>query len=313
VISGAASGALFAYRSRCRIGRRASIRVVSQPHFVGPAPLACGAASRCQNHAVGVELFHWNPHRPRTRHRLVRKVWRATAPVNNFGDLLGPLIAKRMLARQHINPARATRDARLLTVGSVLHFARDGDVIWGSGVNGKAPPNVYQFRTLDVRAVRGPLTLQFLRNRGIDSPEVYGDPALLLPLLLPELQAAAAEKRHALTVVPNLNDRGRFGRRKVMDPRTPVATALTRIVQSEFVAASSLHALIVAEAFGIPARALTSHTEPDFKYIDYYRATGRDTFTRAHSVAEAIRLGGEPPLTWDPQPLIDAFPYDLWR
>jgi pyruvyltransferase len=200
----------------------------------------------------------------------------------------------------------------LFSVGSVLHFARDGDTVWGAGVNGKVAAEEHAFRRLDVRAVRGPLTREFLLNRGVDVPEVYGDPALLLPLLMPELAQAAHTKRHKVTVVPNFNDRWVIRGRDVVDPCGPLGEVLTRIVQSELVVGSSLHALIVAEAFGIPARALVSRTETDFKYADHYAGTGRGSFHRAADVREAIGLGGEPPLVWRPDALLAAFPRDLW-
>lgn len=107
-------------------------------------------------------------------------------PVNNFGDLLGPLIVSRLMAQLGLDP-EAVRPARLLTVGSVLHWAQDGDVIWGSGVNGNIPGGQHIARILDIRAVRGPRTRAFLAGRGFTVPEVYGDPALLLPTVLPEL------------------------------------------------------------------------------------------------------------------------------
>ena len=47
---------------------------------------------------------------------------------------------------------------RLLAVGSILHLARDNDVVWGSGVHGKIVVRRHQFKQLDAREVRGPLT-----------------------------------------------------------------------------------------------------------------------------------------------------------
>ena len=259
--------------------------------------------------AGGVELFAWNPRRPVVRGPLGKLIQR---PVNNFGDLLGPIVVTRLLGPKNTDRRRAMRPVRLFSVGSVLHYAADGDVVWGSGVNGKVPIDRYQFHSLDVRAVRGPLTRDFLRRRGVEVPEIYGDPALLLPDLIPELRRWASDPAFDVTYVPNLNDFRTRRQRNALDPRSPLATCLERIARSRLVVGSSLHALIVAEALGIPARGIRSSVEHELKYADYYLGTGRGNFALAGSVDEAIEMGGEPPLDWSASDLLRAFPYDLW-
>jgi pyruvyltransferase len=262
-----------------------------------------------------VELFSWNPEKPVFRGRGKRFV-PIERPVNNFGDLLGPIIVERMRRLAELSHETSTA-GRLLSVGSVLHFARDGDVIWGSGVNGKVPRDSYAFSRLDVRAVRGPLTRAFLQDRGITVPEIYGDPALLLPHVAPGLRAAAQHKRHQVTIVPNIQDlrlhRFRSLLPHVLNPRSGLRRCLYRIVQSELVVGSSLHAIIVAEAFGIPARVVGSEVEHDFKYADYYAGTGRSSYSAAPTIREAITAGGEPLPHLSVRPLLDAFPADLWQ
>jgi pyruvyltransferase len=234
--------------------------------------------------------------------------------VNNFGDLLGPLLIKRILALHNLDLAMAVDDRRLLSVGSVMHFADDDDVIWGTGLNGKKRNSDYNFRQLDVRAVRGPLTREFLSMRGVAAPAIFGDPALLLPLLAPELVKCASKKQYSLTVVPNFND---FGDQEpdstYLDPRSPVRVCLGRIARSEFVVGSSLHAIVVAESLGIPARAVSSSVEDRLKYDDYYLGTGRPKAEMAHAVNDAVAMGGERGPVFDADQLLRAFPVDLWR
>ncbi len=176
-----------------------------------------------------VRIFSWNPRRSALPARLAR--WLPVGQrVNNFGDLLGPLVVNRLLARHGIASARGLRECTLFSVGSVLHFAHDGDVVWGSGVNGKMPGDSYLFRRLDVRAVRGPLTRDFLQSRGIEVPTTFGDPALLLPTLAPELFAAARRDQHAITVVPNFNDLPAYAADPdVLNPRSPLEVCLNRL------------------------------------------------------------------------------------
>ena len=65
------------------------------------------------------------------------------------------------------------------------------------------------------------------------------------------------------------------------------------ILDSELVISTSLHGLVLADAYGIPARMLRiTENEPLFKYQDYYEGTGRSTFAFATSVEEALAMGG---------------------
>lgn len=203
---------------------------------------------------------------------------------------------------------------RLLTVGSILHLAQTGDVVWGSGRNGRLREEQHRFGQLDVRAVRGPRTRDWLLDRGVDCPEVFGDPALLLPIVRPDLVVLAGTKRHRVTFVPHIDDPWRqecHGLRTI-SPRANVEKVLRAIVQSELVVATSLHAVIVAEAFGVPARSIVNQAEPEFKFADYYLGTGRPNYVRASSIPEALALGGETAPVINLQPLIEAFPIDLF-
>lgn len=244
-----------------------------------------------------VELFYWKP-----------------AKGNNFGDDLSSVVVTKVAAdRGYFLNEQVGRRARMLAIGSILHFAKDGDVVWGSGVNGKIEPNRHAFSKIDVRAVRGPLTRDFLRKRGIDVPEIYGDPALLLPHILPSLTPDA--KRRPYVVVPNLHDEATLaGTANMVSPLLPWRRCVTEILSADFVIATSLHGVIVAEAFGIPCRYLRiSQNESPFKYDDYAMGTGRSGLPHASSVAEALEMGPMAPIQYDARPLLSAFPVDLWQ
>lgn len=260
-----------------------------------------------------VKILHWNPRRSLGDGRLGRLVPVGPRP-NNFGDLLGPLIVKLLLAQRGIPNRARERKTRVLTVGSILHFAKSGDHVWGSGRNGNIPDSQHSFEQLDVRAVRGPLTREFLIDRGVPAPRIFGDPALLLPQLHPMMTTWAQEKETDISVVPNLHDIKAF--RKVpgfVSPTAPLELVLERIARSRFVVGSSLHGIIVAESLGIPARLIVPSKEGRFKYEDYYRGTGRSRYEPAVDVHQAMKMGGEPLPEWDPAPLVESFPWDLWQ
>lgn len=258
-----------------------------------------------------VDPFHWNPRRPLFRGRIGRAI-PIRRKLNNFGDLLGPMIVNEIAAREGLDSSPTISDARLLSVGSVLHFAQDGDVIWGTGVNGKFSQQPLAARRLDVRAVRGPLTHSYLESNRTSTPPVYGDPGLLASVLWPDLRSE--KDSQDVTVVMNFNDAA-IGDSPypVLNPRQPVWQCLRTIASSSLVVGSSLHAIIIAESYGVPARLIRSHHEPAFKYTDYYAGTGRTSYRMADSLEEAIQLGGEPKPDWEPEGLLNAFPRDLWK
>ena len=261
-----------------------------------------------------VELFTWNPRTPLTHGRVARRLPLGRR-INNFGDLLGPLIVNGVRAQLGLSQARPVRSTRLFTVGSVIHYASAGDTIWGSGVNGHWLSAQYSTQ-LDIRALRGPLTRQFLLERRLtDIPEVYGDPALLLPMVRPDLLKIPTTI--PITLVANINEpddlalAGSSHEVVVLDPRSPLEVCLRTIAGSRLVVGTSLHAIIVAEALGVGARMLRPRREGEFKYRDYYGGTGRN-FTPAESVAQAIDMGSDAPPQWDSSRLLAAFPRDLW-
>ncbi|GAA4753072.1 polysaccharide pyruvyl transferase family protein [Amnibacterium soli] len=262
-----------------------------------------------------VAVLHWNPHRPRFRGRVGRRL-PLTAPVGNFGDLLGPEIVRRMrvLHGGADAPARP-QAARLLSVGSILHFARDGDVVWGSGVNGRIPLDQYEDVRLDVRAVRGPRTAAFLAERGAAVPSVFGDPALLVPRLMPELAPGPAAARDDYVIVPNLHDHAAVARdRRTIDPRSPWRQVVGRIARARAVYASSLHGLVIAEAFGVPAVRIAARLEQDLKYEDYALGSGGDLLPVFPDLPTAFAhpRAGRRDFAPDLEKLMEAFPHDLW-
>ncbi|MDH5835575.1 polysaccharide pyruvyl transferase family protein [Luteimonas kalidii] len=244
--------------------------------------------------------------------------WRPKDGRINTGDQLSRDIVSCVLAlRGHsLLDARATR-RRLLAIGSILHFARSGDAVWGSGVNGKVDQNLHRFETLDVRAVRGPGTRRFLHERGVAVPEVYGDPGLLMPLFFPASLLDGGQRR-PVVVVPHFNEPpAKYrGHADLVWPDCPPVTFVRRLLGAGLVVSSSLHGLVLAEAYGIPAVYLDwGNGEDRFKYDDYYAGTGRTRWHSGGSIEECVALGGNDgfDLAAIQAKLLAAFPYDLWQ
>lgn len=188
----------------------------------------------------------------------------------NFGDDLTPWLLPRYgVVAVH----RRVAEARLAGVGSIIgqlppHF--DG-AIWGSGL---IEDRSYPLRAAKVLAVRGHLT----RER-IDAPEsvALGDPGLLVARrvrrpavrwdvgLIPHADHRSHAAFHALAEAPGL-------RVRVIDVRRTASRTVREIAACRAVVTTSLHGLVTADAFGIPA-AWTTLDPPlsggDFKFFDY--------------------------------------------
>lgn len=187
--------------------------------------------------------------------------------IPNFGDALNSWILDR-LGVQH-QWAEAV-DADVVMAGSILHKLPrrwNGAVIGAGELYGKAR----DLSCASVYALRGHLTEGLA---GLPNKVPLGDPGLLVPLWVPTPPA-----KHALGVIPHWSDK-ELGRKysygHVIDVSRPVGEVLNEIALCKRVIASSLHGVIVADAFGIPRRAelppsaLSNRWEGgDFKWRDY--------------------------------------------
>ena len=183
---------------------------------------------------------------------------------------------------------------------------------------------------------------------------MLGDPALLLPYVFPECQWQPKPSRKICLILhnndkeymdnANFDDRTQFpaelDKTNIWNSTLDYHTMLERILECHLVVSSSLHGIIVAEAFGIPARWVklkgSAKSEGQYKYCDYYtgsryKETGINTlmrdngngecigfdneenpYKRANTVAEAYVLGGAPPIReYDSARLLRAFPLEL--
>jgi hypothetical protein len=232
------------------------------------------------------------------------------AALNPNGSVVGRSVGRAVAVPRHAVPLYWYR-RKVLAVGSVLHHVAQKDVVWGAGV--LRAGTIELPNDARVLAVRGPLSRGMIRG---DVPEVYGDPAILVPLIFTPQES----KRFRVGVVPHYRDRGVFAYADPaiaeIDVTTDWRDIVTAIVQCETVLSSSLHGLIVAEAYGVPAvwvRLSDRVARQDIKFDDYYLATNRDPVRpiriEAGRLAAAVNSANSPPIL-DPSPLIDAWVSD---
>jgi pyruvyltransferase len=181
---------------------------------------------------------------------------------DNFGDKLTPyLLSKLGIPFEYAE--RQAKEEHYIMCGSILTACNEHSIIWGAGIAQPfdlIPPK-------KILAVRGKKTRDFLLSKGIDCPEVYGDPAMLLPLLYKPYTA----KQRKVGIIPHIIDRSLFSH-GAWDLNREVEQTIDYIRESEMIISSSLHALITAHAYGIPYQWIrsTNVIGNDFKFYDFF-------------------------------------------
>lgn len=203
--------------------------------------------------------------------------WRARP---NWGDALTPLLLAQFAG---LEPEWAPVDqAQMVVTGSILDLLPPG---WSGTVLGTG--KLHERTKVDlsaatVLALRGPLSAV-----GVRGDFALGDPGLLCSEIAP-----VPEERHEVVVVPHWSDRHlaqRFAH--VVSPEgeppfvvSAAADPLTVIRHiagaRRAVVSSSLHGIIVADAFRIPRRAVRfanidhRYEGGEFKFHDYAQSLG---------------------------------------
>ncbi len=233
--------------------------------------------------------------------------FRSRSGVPNFGDELSPEVVAFVTGRRVEHAGRWTCD--LTGIGSILDRYLDpkGRLIagaraamarpirvWGSGLITDHPGARHSLQPL---ALRGPLTRDAL---GADKALPMGDPGLLAAAMLKR-----GGTRQGLGIVPHYSDKthpmvaelSRLPGVRIIDVERGGAQVCAEIGTCAAVLSSSLHGLIVADAFGIPNHRLRFGGQikgGDFKFRDYALALGRADIT-AHSLDtpdKALALAG---------------------
>lgn len=209
----------------------------------------------------------------------------------NFGDVLTPIILRHL---GH-EPGCVDRTARrkVLAVGSIMNALRPGDTVWGTGVQ---HDRRYTATTATFLAVRGPITRSCIDGTSV--PQVYGDPALLLP----RIYHPQVTPTHKVGIMPHYMDhraaRHRYRERGdlVIDLTGGWRRVIRQMLSCERIITTSLHGVIAADAYGIPVTWHGSYTgrlvSENLKFQDHFLATRGECLTPGP-------LPGLPRDTWE--------------
>jgi len=209
----------------------------------------------------------------------------------NWGDDISPSLFKFMsgndpvlVGRKFKNPKRETI---YLTIGSILGWACTNSIVWGTGYIRKGAR--VKGNPKKIFAVRGPLTKQQLESQGIKCPTVYGDPALLYPLV----HAPDVKKKYLLGILPHYVDKSdpmlkpyrNVENIKIIDIGGGNDKLVEDICSCRYIISSSLHGVICADAYGIPSmwwKLSDKVRGKGFKFQDYFASVNRLGNTRIH-------------------------------
>ena len=147
----------------------------------------------------------------------------------------------------------------ILGVGSILHFATQKSLVWGSGFISEAiRPKEKVLSEMKVFALRGELSKEVLRPLNADARNCpLGDPAILMPKIY---SPTNIQKKFRLGIVPHLADADSpwisvFERIKGVTilrlDQNPILF-INRLNECDYIASSSLHGLVLADAYSIP-------------------------------------------------------------
>jgi pyruvyltransferase len=253
----------------------------------------------------------------------------------NFGDLLSPYLIKKITSKQvklvalrpgfklgFISRNLRKKEFSYFAIGSIISRVNKNSIVWGSGAFGTEGKQSLN-KSAKYLAVRGPLTRNLLRIHGVPNvPEIYGDPALLMPKFF----NPKVEKKFKLGIILRWSEKdwnaAEFDPeiKKIYLGTEDVEGTLIDILSCEKILSSSLHGIVLADAYGIPSAWLKSDTPKglEFKFYDYFISVNKIQKPQSYNFSDSkISLNeimnqinfDDRPIKFDSKALLDACPF----
>ena len=206
---------------------------------------------------------------------------------NNLGDALTVWLIEKITGQTPVYLPYEVHFPKYMVCGSILNHACDYTTVWGAGF---AFGTDLIDGTPDIRAVRGPVTRERVQfQRGINI-EIFGDPALLMPRFYnPE----NIEKKYKVGICPHYLHQKEViswlkGRVDIcfLNVFSTPEKFVDNLIQCEVVYSSSLHGLILADAYGIPSQWIegTIRLGGDRTKFNDYLSSVRPEFPDFHTL-----------------------------
>lgn len=226
------------------------------------------------------------------------RVWWWDKPYpGNLGDIINPYLVEKISG---IPPKFATKGPRIFACGSLLPHVKTQDItVWGAG-SPRRSAEVHPKATF--LAVRGPISREVVLQSGGTCPEIYGDPALLLPRFYrPKLECPPKgcglilHHYHSVEGLPPMDASVelisilRLGDKQIEE-------FVNQLASKELILSTSLHGIIIAHAYGVPAvwcslKGQASDIPGDeMKFHDYFHTVALEGMA-AVNLATLERIG----------------------
>lgn len=250
----------------------------------------------------------------------------------NFGDEIGPYLINKITKRPVINIRNIPNACGIMTVGSIIQNTdRNNISIWGSGLisdNQSIIRNLINYTPISgkITALRGKRTAQILKERlSWPIPNIYGDPALLMPCFYQP--TVRNETNNKIVICPHYQHKKYFTTfthkdTYVTDVSLGVEKIIDDIANSNVCISTSLHGLIIAQAYRIPwvwLRISNDRLFGDFfKFEDFFTTikrqhvasfniTSNDLRNKNFDPIAATKLARLPDVNYHTDDLLDAF------
>lgn len=224
---------------------------------------------------------------------MIKKIYAYWCLSDNFGDKLTPYLIEKMTSNKCIWSPPNSDILKYAVTGSILNWDMVNSVTWGTGIANKDDT----IGTGKIVMVRGEISKYRAILSGAENIEV-GDPALLLP----RYYKPKKTKKYKLGIFAHYIDTDIIAYNIKLPEDVVLIYALDdiekiidTICSCERVISSSLHGLIVADAYGIPTKWVKFSDRilgDGTKFMDYYSSIGHDIGTKCIDLRQAITLGG---------------------
>ena len=219
--------------------------------------------------------------------QIINLIYHKDKGYGNFGDEISKFIIENLINKEKYTLLFNSNNSNyinMIAIGSYIQCAPNNCIIYGSGIRTDPPIefNSHKYNNLNVKAVRGPLTKQFLEKKNIFVPDIYGDPALLLPLFYqPNF---LSEFKNNIGLIPHISNYDLYLNKNLptniilICPYDKWENIIDKIFSCKYIISSALHGLICADAYNKPNIWLNEFklNEGEFKFKDYFLSQNRN-------------------------------------
>lgn len=219
---------------------------------------------------------------------------------NNLGDAINCYLIERWTGQKPVFVDPHSHYPKYMLSGSILNWATPYTIVWGAGFANRS--DVVNIQA-DIRAVRGPLTADRVGEISGNKPGAYGDPVSLMPSLY---MPSNIKKAGKIGVIPHyLHQQEVWDLIKGQEEYEFInifeepESFVDKLLGCEKVLCSSLHAIILANAYKVPF-AWFETKDPlggdRTKFYDFFLSCKFDRTIKPHTIYE---ITGNPPKFFD--------------